>query len=201
MAIALFDFDGTITTRETMPDFIRMATRPYRLQLGKIVLLPVLLGYKAGLVSGSVVRTAICRFCFWRIPAQEIEAHGQRFAQTVLPTVLRAEAMDRIAWHKAQGHTIVVVSGGLNFYLRHWCREQGLQLLCSALEQRNGLLTGRYLGNQCVRAEKARVVQAHFPPQNYSRVYAYGDTLEDRELLALAQEPYYRWQLVPANAF
>jgi HAD superfamily hydrolase (TIGR01490 family) len=182
-----------------MPDFIRMAARPRRLLFGKVLLAPVILGYKAGLISGVFVRAAICRFCFWRISAQEAEAHGQHFAQAVLPTTLRPEAMERIAWHKAQGHTIVVVSGGLNLYLNHWCRAQGLQLICSALEQQNGVLTGRYLGAQCVRAEKARLVQERFPLKNFSRVFAYGDTPEDHELLALAHEPYYRWQLVPAT--
>lgn len=59
MNLALFDFDGTITDRETMPDFMHMAVRPGRLLLGKIVLLPLIVGYKASLVSGSVVRAVI----------------------------------------------------------------------------------------------------------------------------------------------
>jgi phosphatidylglycerophosphatase C len=194
MALALFDFDGTITIRETMPDFIRIATRPFRLLLGKILLLPIIVGYKAGFVSGSVARASICRFCFWQIPISEVEVHGERFARTVLPNLLRQRAMDRIAWHKARGDTVVVVSGGLDLYLSFWCREHNLELLCSKLQMQRGVLTGRYLGSQCVRAEKARLVQERFPPGNYSRVFAYGDTPEDRELLALADEPFYRWQ-------
>ena len=68
-----------------------------------------------------------------------------------------------------------------------------MALLCSALEQRDGMLSGRYLGRQCVADEKARLVKERFPLQQFSRVFAYGDTTEDRELLALADEPYYRW--------
>ncbi len=177
-----------------MPDFVQLAVRPNRLLLGKIVLLPLVLGYKAKLVSGVVIRAAICFFGFWRVPAHELETYGHRFSKEFLPTTLRPEAMSRIAWHKARGDTIVVVSGGLNVYLSHWCREQGVELLCSDLEQRGGRLTGRYLGRQCVGQEKARLVQENFPPTAYGRIFAYGDTPEDRELLALAHEPYYRWQ-------
>ncbi|MFT4257168.1 MAG: HAD family hydrolase [Pseudoxanthomonas sp.] len=195
--LALFDFDGTITDRETMPDFMHLAVRPSRLLLGKALLLPLILGYKAKLVSGVAIRAAICFFGFWRVPVQELEAHGQRFANEFLPTTLRPEAMARIAWHKQRGDTVVVVSGGLDIYLRHWCNEHGVELLCSTLEQRGGKLTGKYLGRQCVRAEKARLVQEHFPPTRFSRVFAYGDTPEDRDLLALAHEPYYRWQPAP----
>lgn len=62
------------------------------------------------------------------------------------------------------------------------------------LSSAGGGFTGRYRGRQCVRDEKARLVLERFPPSQFSRVFAYGDTPEDRELLALAHEPYYRWQ-------
>ncbi len=198
MDLALFDFDGTITDRETMPHFMRAAVRPHRKFFGGIFLLPVILGYKAKLVSGTVIRAAICYVGFWRIPAHELDAHGRQFARDFLPTTLRPESMARIAWHKSRGDTVVVVSGGLDLYLRHWCEEHGVELLCSALEQRGGRFTGRYRGLQCVRSEKARLVQKHFPLSRFSRVFAYGDTPEDHELLAMAHEPYYRWQ--PASA-
>lgn len=38
------------------------------------------------------------------------------------------------------------------------------------------------------------MVRERFPLSLFSRVFAYGDTPEDRELLALAHESYYRWQ-------
>jgi len=199
MDLALFDFDGTITTRETMPGFMHAAVRPARLRLGKVLLWPLILGYKAGFVSAVTVRAAICFLGFRRVPVLELEMHGLRFAREFLPTALRPEAMARIAWHKARGDTIVVVSGGLDTYLRHWCEAHRLHLLCSRLEQRDGRLTGRYLGRQCVRDEKARLVREHFPPERFPRVFAYGDTPEDLALLALAHEPYYRWQPIPTS--
>ena len=153
MDLALFDFDGTITDRETMPDFMYRAVRPRRLLLGKILLLPWMIGYKVGIVPGTSIRAAICLFGFWRVPATEVEAHGRKFAEQFLPTRLREEAMARIAWHKSRGDTVVVVSGGLNVYLAPWCKAQEDELVCSCLEQRHGRLTGRYRGRQCVRGD------------------------------------------------
>lgn len=200
MDLALFDFDGTITDRETMPDFMRMAVRPGRLASGRLVLLPLFLGYRAGIVSGSAIRSAICSWGFRRVPMRELEAHGRRFADEFLPTTLRPEAMARIAWHQARGDVVVVVSGGLDLYLEPWCRARGLHLLCSSLEQRDGMATGRYEGRQCVRAEKTRRVAERFPLAAYSRIFAYGDTKEDDELLAMAHEPYFRWRPVAVRA-
>lgn len=196
MDLALFDFDGTITDRETMADFMSVAVRPARLRLGKVLLSPLIAGYKAKLLSPSLLRAAICWVGFRGVPLHELQAIGAQFARDSLPARLRPEAMARIAWHKARGDVIVVVSGSLDVYLEHWCRSHGLALICSSLQQRCGRLSGFYRGLQCVGAEKARRVMRRFPPAGYPRVFAYGDTPEDRELLGLADEAYYRWQLV-----
>jgi HAD superfamily hydrolase (TIGR01490 family) len=190
--LALFDFDGTITTREMLPDFFRLAIPRRRLLAGQVLLAPLIVGYRLGWVPGTVVRAAIVRFGFTGLPVGDYGAFAAAFATQVLPGVLRPEVMQRIAWHRAQGDQVVVVSGGLDVYLAHWCREHGLDLVCSVLEQRDGRLTGRYQGAQCVRAEKARRVERHYPRANYDEVYAYGDTVEDRELLALATRKFYR---------
>lgn len=196
--LALFDFDGTITDRETMPDFMRRSVRRGRLRIGAVLLAPLVLGYRLRLVSGSLVRAAICRFGFWRVPVAELERQGEAFARDLLPGTLRPEAMARIEWHRARGDRIVVVSGGLDVYLRPWAQAHGLELLCSSLASRGGRLTGGYRGRQCVREEKARRVRVRYRLADYGRVFAYGDTPEDRELLALADVPYYRGKPAPA---
>jgi len=196
MTLALFDFDGTITTHETMPDFVRQSVSRHRLLLGNLVLAPLVLGYKLGLVSGVLIRRVIVRFAYSGVPLATIELAGQAFARNYLPKALRPEAMERIAWHKAQGHKVVVVSGGLDVYLSPWCNEHGLELICSSLQHRQGVLTGCYHGQQCVLAEKARRVREGHDLNGYSTVYAYGDTPEDRDLLGIATKPYYQWKEV-----
>lgn len=155
MALALFDFDGTITTHETMPDFLSRSISRRRLLIGWILLAPIVAGYKIGLVSGGFTRSVLVRFAYTGMPVSALTIRGEDFAKDRLPHVLRPEAMERIAWHRAQGHKVVVVSGGLDVYLRPWCEAQGLDLLCSTLEVCDGRLTGRYDGEQCVLAEKA----------------------------------------------
>lgn len=194
MPIALFDFDGTITVDETMPDFVRRSVNWRRLLLGWFLLAPLVIGYRLRVVSGVRIRRAIVRIGYGGQSLAALQAAGHEFARNYLPTVLRQEAMQRIAWHKTQGHKIVVVSGGLDVYLSPWCKEHGLELICSSLQHRDGVLTGRYLGEQCVLAEKARRVLERYDLGAHATVYAYGDTPEDRDLLGLASKRYYRWQ-------
>lgn len=194
---ALFDFHAAITTHETMPDFLRRSISRRRLVIGWILLAPIVAGYKVGLISGRLVRGVLVRYAYAGMPVSVLSICGEGFAKDRLPHILRPEAMERIAWHQAQGHKVAVVSGGLDVYLRPWCDAQGLDLLCSALEVRNGRLTGRYEGEQCVLAEKVRRVREAYDVGAFSEIYAYGDTAEDQHLLALASRKFYRWQEVP----
>jgi HAD superfamily hydrolase (TIGR01490 family) len=194
MNLALFDFDGTITTKETYPYFIRAAVAPRRLAIGWLLLGPLVLGYRLGLVPGRLLRALIVRIGLAGRDAAEIQAAGERFAREVLPGMVRPQALDRIRWHQARGDTVVVVSGGLDVYLDAWRRQHGLELICSRLESRDGRLTGRYSGRDCVSAEKSRRVRERFCLEAFDQVYAYGDTHEDLDLLELADRRWYRWQ-------
>lgn len=194
MNLALFDFDGTITTRETFADFLHLAVPPRRLVIGKLVFAPLIMGYRLGLVSATRVRASIIGFAFRGVAAEGVTEAGEAFANDLLPQLLRPQAMQRIQWHQAQGDTVVVVSGGFDLYLSHWCRQHGLALICSQLESHHGVLTGRYLGAQCVGTEKCRRVREQYELAAFARVYAYGDTAEDLAMLALAHEKYFCWQ-------
>lgn len=200
MDLALFDFDGTITTRDTMPDFVRAAAPRWRRGPGALVLLPVLVGYRRGLVSGIATRRAVVRVAFGGTDADALAAAGERFARDVLPPLVRLEAMARIDAHRRRGDEVVVVSGGLDVYLAPWAASHGLPLLCSSLERRGARLTGRYRGAQCVADEKARRVREACRLDRYARVHAYGDTAEDLAMLALADHRHYR-AMPPAEAF
>jgi len=194
--LALFDFDGTITTHEMFRPFIEFAVSRRRRALGGALLAPLVAGYKAGWVSPNLMRAAAVRCGFAGVDEQEAFARGADFARDVLPSVLQGVAVERIQWHKQQGDRIAVVSGGLDVYLSHWCREHGLELLCSRLESRDGRLTGRYLGRQCVSAEKPRRVRESYRLDDYAVIYAYGDTREDWDLLSIAHRRYFQWREV-----
>ncbi|UNA35862.1 HAD-IB family phosphatase [Klebsiella variicola subsp. variicola] len=70
--------------------------------------------------------------------------------------------MQRIAWHQARGDTVVVVSASLDVYLRPWCQQHHLELLCSEVEFQNGAATGKYQGGDCSGlAKKARILASY----------------------------------------
>ena len=193
--LALFDFDGTLTTRETFPAFMRYAVARPRLLAGGVLLAPVVFGFRRGWVAGNPTRASIVQVGLRGVDAERLRAQGAAFARDVLPGVLRPEARAQLAWHRERGDRVVVVSGGLDVYLAPWCADQGVELLCSVLAERGGRITG-YAGLQCVGEEKVRRVRTLCDPQAYAAIHAYGDTHEDHAMLAMAHHRTYRGHVV-----
>lgn len=194
MDLALFDFDGTITTGNTYTPFLQYASTATMKRRARRQLLWPWLGYTFGLVSGVALRRRATAYVLAGRRVTDIRALGARYARERLPRVLRPEAMARIAWHRRRGDRVVVVSASLDAYLVPWCRAHGLELICSELETEGSMLTGRYRGGDCAGAAKATRVLERFRLDDYGSVHAYGDTVEDREMLALAHHPVYRWR-------
>ena len=147
--------------------------------------------YKLRLLSAAALRRRVTRIVFSGRDIAEVEAAGRRYADEQLPALLRPEMMARIAWHQARGDTVVLVSGSLDAYLRPWCDAHGLALICNRLAVVDGRCTGHYLRGD--RGEhKADDIRAAYDLSTFARVHAYGDSREDRPMLALAQERWWR---------
>lgn len=194
MNLALFDFDGTITATDSFVPFVqRVISRP-RQMLGRVILLPIILGYKMGAISASRTRAMIVCFGLRGRKEAEVRQVGVTYAIEVLSKTLRPKALERMAWHKNQGDDIVVISAALDVYLEEWCRRMNLAVICTQLESHDGILTGRYVGGDCTGREKTRRLKEKYDLKKYKIVYGYGDTSEDNDLLILADKKFYRWQ-------
>jgi phosphatidylglycerophosphatase C len=194
MDLALFDFDGTITVKDTYTGFIRLVVRPVRKVIGGAMLTPVILANRAGLMSDVTARPIVARVAFGGDAEARARRVGEAYAADVLPALVRPVALERIAWHRERGDRIVVVSASLDLYLDPWCRANGVEVICTRLEVKRGRLTGRCIDGDCSGDEKARRIRAQIDCSRYETVYAYGDTEEDRPMLELADKRFFRWQ-------
>ena len=191
MQLALFDFDNTLTDCDGYARFLRRIATPRQLAQAKWKIGPWLLAYRANLISAAGIRARVTKFAFAGANADEIAAHGAAYARDALPATLRPEMMQRLEWHRARGHDIAIVSGSLDSYLHPWCERHRLALICNRLEAEGGRLTGRYAGGD-VAPRKVDAIRARFDLSRYRRIHAYGDSREDRPMLALAHERWFR---------
>lgn len=193
MNIALFDFDGTITHTDTFTSFIFFAASKKRIRLGRVVLLPTVIRYKLGWLAGDKTRNKVYKFIFKGKNEKQMRQKGEAFADSIIPSLIRDSAFEKIVWHKSRGDRVVIVSASLDVYLKPWCRKHGLDLICTEVDSVNGVLTGHYVNGDCSSLEKQIRVENKYDLNDYNTIYAYGDTPEDKELLSLADKSFYQY--------
>ncbi|MGC2047852.1 MAG: HAD-IB family hydrolase [Gallionella sp.] len=192
--VAAFDFDGTLTRRETLLPFLLYTHGPITVAHHALFLSPTLAGYALGLINNGVAKERVFVRCFAGMSDKELQQQGVRFASNVLPGLLREESMQRFVWHKQQGHRCVVISASLEIYVRPWADSAGFDdVIATRLEtQEDGHVTGKLSGANCFGIEKVNRLRALLGAREGYSLYAYGDSRGDRELLSFADYAYYR---------
>lgn len=191
--IAAFDFDKTLTDRDSFLPFLFFAVGFSNAILNLIPLTPVFLGFLIGIYSRQQVKESILTRFFKDIPIDHLEKLGKRYSEEKLDLYLKPEAMRCFKWHKALGHRCIIVSAAPDFYLKYWGAKHGFEAtLASELAvSSSGLVTGKLEGLNCRGPEKERRLLEYLGPIEYE-LYAYGDSAGDAELLQMADFPFYR---------
>lgn len=195
--LALFDFDGTITDRDSFTDFLRYSFGNLHFLYALAVLSPVLLLYSLGIMSNWRAKAIVIRWFFTGMPVDEFSLRVSCYIAERLPNILRPQAMERLRAHREAGDEVIVVSALPELTLEPWCRAQGVRLLATRLVSSGGMLTGQIDGRNCYGPEKTRRIREFLDLEGYEHITAYGDSRGDREMLALAHERYYRGERMP----
>lgn len=196
MNLALFDFDGTITKHDTFIGFMRYAAGRRRFKIGLFILSPVFMASRFKFISISKAKQIFFTYFFKGWKKTDLDRIALRYSNTIIPRIIRPEAHEKIKWHKSRGDKTVVVSASFESWLKDWCEEYSLDLICSKLEVKNGLVTGKFQGKDCIGMEKVRRIKEKYDLTEYQTIYAYGDSEGDSEMLELADVKYYRWEVI-----
>jgi HAD superfamily hydrolase (TIGR01490 family) len=189
--VAAFDFDGTITRRDTLGPFLARVCGRARLYTELARRSPALGATLAGWRDRDLEKERLVGRLLAGRSQSALAEEGRQFAAWLeRERPYRRESLDRLAWHRAEGHEIVIVSAGLDVYLDPLAPTLGIEhVLCTRLEaDSNGTLTGRLHGANVRGAEKARRLQ-EWLGDGAVELWAYGDSAGDREFLALADHP------------
>lgn len=190
--LALFDFDGTITTRDTMIDLMLYNVGFIRFGLTMLSLLPHLLLMKIGLVPIQRAKELMLRRFWGGMNVSEFKAICNRYCEERLPSIIHRDAWKKIQWHLQSGHQVMIVSASAENWILPWAQANGLQVIATKLEVVKDALTGNLASLNCNGAEKVARIRQSLDIASYKPIYAYGNSKGDAHMLRIADFPFYR---------
>ena len=198
--IIAFDFDGTLTVRDSFTAFLLRRTRGRSRLAASVRLAPAALAYLTHRDRGRL-KVAVITALLKGVSRQALRDEAQAFAAQAVPGLLRPDALAAWERHRRSGARLVIVTASPEILVAPFAHAlRADQLIGTRLEfDRADRVTGRLVGANCRGGEKTARLRGAFGPDVRLAV-AYGDTAGDREMLALADRPFLRlFQARPAT--
>lgn len=191
--LALFDFDETLTTADTLPAFLAFIQPAPGFYVKVMQALPAILSWKLGFTDNQKAKETLMGAFMRGKTLKELEDISARFAREKMPALWRKEAVEKLKWHLESGHEVYVVTASCETWVKAaMSMFPEVKVLGSRLAVHQGMVSGKLDGENCYGPEKVVRIKAQLSISTFSEIYAYGDSRGDREMLAMAHHPFYR---------
>ena len=206
--IYCFDFDGTLTTKDTLLEFIKYAKGKQYFLLGFLLYSPLLVLMKLHLYPNWKAKQKIFKYFFggmgieaFNQVCQDFAAHNQH--------LLRPQGIKLIRQALSEQKRVFIISASIDNWVRPFFCQQGLgnvQVLGTQIEVIKGKVTGRFKTNNCYGEEKVhRLCDALMKTLDNGKgvttfsldrtqydIEAFGDSRGDKEMLVFADKGHFK---------
>lgn len=190
--IVAFDFDGTLTVRDSFTAFLKWRTPGARYALGGLRLVPSALAYVFHRDRGRIKAAAVREY-LKGVTRETLEAEARAFAESHGRRLLRPDAV--AAWRRwrSQGASLVIVTASPDVIVAPFARALGADLLIGTklAHDPDGRVKGAFETPNCRGPEKVVRLKAQFGDEVRLKA-AYGDTSGDKDMLQIAELAGYR---------
>ncbi len=184
-----FDFDGTLTTRDTLLQFIVYARGQWALIKGLAKYAHLLILMKLGYYPNWKVKQKVFAYFFKSMPLEHFNDLCKDFACSSRQ-LLRPAGIKAIEAAQQQGADVVIISASFDNWVQYFFPH--VTVLGTQVEVKDEKLTGRFLTKNCYGQEKVNRLVTLYPHRQDYHLIAFGDSRGDKELLAFADESYFK---------
>lgn len=188
MKLAIFDFDGTLTKKDSMIDFIRFLRGDLLFLIGIILFMPIFIVYRVGIISNEKAKEKLFTIFFKNLNVDHFEEKAKYYSTKRIKKILRKEMVDRLNMHIKLRHKVVIVTASCENWILNWSLQKNIMLIGTKLEIKNGRLTGKLASKNCYGKEKINRIMQKLNIYEFNYIYAYGDNKGDLYLKSIADE-------------
>ena len=194
MTIHAFDFDGTLTRRDTLIEFIRYVKGNKEFLIGFLKHLHLLIMMKLSMMPNWKTKRIIFQYFFGGMTLEKFNEYCEKFAKEKA-SLLRKKGMVAVNKAVMDGDQVVIISASIENWVEPFFRFQvsnNINIIGTKIQVVDGKLTGRFLTKNCYGEEKVRRLLEQYPDRKEYKLVAYGDSRGDHALLDFADEGHYR---------
>ena len=194
--IYCFDFDGTLTTSDTLLEFIKYAKGTGRFLMVFLMYSPLLVLMKLHLFPNWKAKQQIFAHLFAGMRIEKFDALCRGFAEEN-QHLLRPKGITLVHEALVAGAQVFIVSASIDNWVRPFFdirNLKGVQVLGTQIEVEDGKLTGNFKSINFYGKEKVlRIAEAlkSFERSEYE-IEAFGDSRGDKEMLAFADKGHFK---------
>ena len=185
--VVVFDFDGTLTQKDTLLEFIRFACGTGCFLWGFMLFSPVLILIKLHLYPNWKAKEKVFTYFFKGWEYARFKSKGEEFAD-VIERFKREDVLSHMNRHLKDGDEVYVISASMEEWVRPWCLRHGVHHVVGTKMEvdEQGFITGRFMSKNCYGQEKVNRLLEYEPIRRDYHLYAYGDSRGDLEMFEFA---------------
>lgn len=184
--IAAFDFDDTLITVNTFPDFLRHSFSLPVFIFRSFKSLPTLFLFGLGMINNDVAKERVITIFLKGMKKAHFEELCRSYMKR-LDTLTDKVALDRVRWHQSKGDEVVIISASIEDWIKPWAKEHLIKtVIATKLATTDDKLTGKLATLNCHGQEKVRRFLMQYPARSGYTIYMYGDGKSDKQMFEMA---------------
>lgn len=190
--IAAFDFDGTLTRKDSFIEFIVFVHGRKKLILGLIRYVHIIILTKLKLFPNWKAKQKVFSHFFKGMSYDTFRSLGEAFSAEIAKFT-NNKTLSILRQYQNTGSTIYVITASIEEWVRPFCSSICVDnVIATQVEvDNNGKLTGLFASKNCYGEEKVNRLKKCEPDRDNYYLFTCGDSCGDINLLNYADESLY----------
>ena len=188
----LFDFDGTLTKKDTLFDFLSYSF-PKEYSFNYFLFIPLFVLAKLKILDKGKVKEKFISKFLKGFSKTDIDKLSNKYFINNHNTLIYPQA-DEFIKSINNYNDKFIVSASLDFWLQPFADYYDMGLICTIADfDQKGNFTGKFLSANCNYIEKKNRIEKEIDLSLYDEIIAYGDTKGDEAMFSIADKNFYRY--------
>lgn len=187
----LFDFDGTLTHKDTLFDFLRF-THPKVFWPITILFVPLFILSKLKIISAGWVKQNYISAFLKGKSKKELEQLANAYFTQQKDQLLRKNALDMIR-HLPKGTKKVIVSASLDIWTKPFAEFLDCDLICTQAKYKDDVFTGKFATPNCNNEQKKLRIEQKLSLNDFDEILVFGDSKGDNAMYSIGTKHFHRY--------